>query len=431
MQKKDIRKLFSSKLIFVTIFFFISIIICTLFYKNIKTFIKPHTLGVIPEICDKNKKFNTQFYSGITDCINIKSILNKYNIDLSPNDVQLKVTGIQRFDRNWFITLNNGFLVLLDSEDLHFKSIINLKSKHMVFATFGGVLSSFFTSKNIGYFYYTAENREKNKDLILEKIVFDENSSIISRFPLVVTNDSYEFSDLGGGIYSDGVSLLLGVGKGVSQFTGDMADRVQNAETPFGKYIKIDLSQFNRINRPMQKLKYTIFTTGHKNPQGLKLIYGGLFSIEHGPAGGDELNLLNQGKNYGWNKFSYGFNDIENKLFDGHRFNYENPLFYFTPSIGASDLAECPFISGKSSVYYSPCMIISSLREQSLFFLKFDNSHHRTRIQPSSLHPISVEKIYVGERIRKIFTEENRVTILSDAMNIYSTKFIPKFTEPF
>ncbi|MCU7548208.1 PQQ-dependent sugar dehydrogenase [Chitinophagaceae bacterium LB-8] len=82
--------------------------------------------------------------------------------------------------------------------------------------------------------------------------------------------------------------------------------------------------------------KASIWTYGHRNPQGM--VYDAandrIWEIEHGPKGGDELNLIQKGKNYGWPKTSYGINYdgtilTEYKEMEG----VENPVRYWVPSI--------------------------------------------------------------------------------------------------
>lgn len=81
----------------------------------------------------------------------------------------------------------------------------------------------------------------------------------------------------------------------------------------------------------------SIWSYGHRNPQGL--VYDAatnrLWSVEHGPKGGDELNLIEKGKNYGWPKASYGINYDGTVLTpDKELEGVENPKHYWVPSIG-------------------------------------------------------------------------------------------------
>ncbi len=91
-----------------------------------------------------------------------------------------------------------------------------------------------------------------------------------------------------------------------------------------------------------QNAKGSIWTYGHRNPQGM--VYDAannrIWAVEHGPKGGDELNLIEKGKNYGWPKTSYGINYdgtvlTEFKEMEG----VENPVRYWVPSIGPCGMA--------------------------------------------------------------------------------------------
>lgn len=85
-----------------------------------------------------------------------------------------------------------------------------------------------------------------------------------------------------------------------------------------------------------------VWSLGHRNPQGLvfdsasKSLYG----LEHGPRGGDELNLILQNKNYGWPIITYGkeYWGLNTKIGEGtHKDGLEQPVHQFTPSIAPSD----------------------------------------------------------------------------------------------
>ena len=88
--------------------------------------------------------------------------------------------------------------------------------------------------------------------------------------------------------------------------------------------------------------KKAIYSYGHRNPQGLifNSITGEIWDNEHGPQGGDEINVIEPGKNYGWPKISYGIN------YDGTKFTdytalpgMEQPMHYWVPSIAPSGMA--------------------------------------------------------------------------------------------
>jgi glucose/arabinose dehydrogenase len=85
-----------------------------------------------------------------------------------------------------------------------------------------------------------------------------------------------------------------------------------------------------------------IFSTGHRNPQGLAVhpVSGAVYETEHGPLGGDELNLIVSGRNYGWPTITYGKNyDGSIITKDTELIGLEQPLKYWVPSIAPSGLA--------------------------------------------------------------------------------------------
>ncbi|MGE4063593.1 MAG: PQQ-dependent sugar dehydrogenase [Rhodospirillaceae bacterium] len=84
-----------------------------------------------------------------------------------------------------------------------------------------------------------------------------------------------------------------------------------------------------------------IWSYGHRNPQGLVMNYetGELFETEHGPQGGDELNLIEAGKNYGWPVIGYGVQYGGKPIHEAReKPGMEQPLQYWVPAIGASGL---------------------------------------------------------------------------------------------
>jgi glucose/arabinose dehydrogenase len=84
-----------------------------------------------------------------------------------------------------------------------------------------------------------------------------------------------------------------------------------------------------------------IYSYGHRNPQGLAIDQqsGAVFTTEHGPQGGDELNLIQAGKNYGWPVIGYGVNYGGQPIHVAReRQGMEQPLQHWTPSIAASGL---------------------------------------------------------------------------------------------
>jgi glucose/arabinose dehydrogenase len=94
------------------------------------------------------------------------------------------------------------------------------------------------------------------------------------------------------------------------------------------------------VNKP--GVRPEIWTKGHRNPQGLAIHpeTGDIWSTEHGPQGGDELNLIQAGRNYGWPVIGYGVNYTTGLAIHSgtHKEGMEQPVNIWVPSIGISGL---------------------------------------------------------------------------------------------
>jgi len=85
--------------------------------------------------------------------------------------------------------------------------------------------------------------------------------------------------------------------------------------------------------------KKAIYSYGHRNPQGMfkHPVSGKIWTNEHGPRGGDEINIIEKGKNYGWPKITYGINYSGTTITKNKSLpNMEQPLYYWIPSIAPS-----------------------------------------------------------------------------------------------
>jgi glucose/arabinose dehydrogenase len=197
----------------------------------------------------------------------------------------------------------------------------------------------------------------------------------------------------------------------------------QNLNSLYGKIITIDLDT----------KKIDILSIGHRNPQGLFYDVKNdiLFSTEHGPQGGDEINVnvspkLNKIKNFGWAISSYGehygFDDgwsekikKETDLIDdlykvaplnkSHKdFGFEEPIKYFTPSIGITEILKVK--NNKSDIHK---LLVSSLgwnKEadiMTLHIIDFDNNFFEK----------NHEKIFVDDRIRDFIDLKNGSIIMT------------------
>ncbi|MCB0449655.1 MAG: PQQ-dependent sugar dehydrogenase [Confluentibacter sp.] len=119
--------------------------------------------------------------------------------------------------------------------------------------------------------------------------------------------------------------------------------------------------------------KKAIYCYGNRNPQGLIINpdTGDIWEHEHGPKGGDEINIIQKGKNYGWQVISYGIN------YDGTSFTditekegMEQPVFYWVPSIAPSGFA---FVTSNKYPDWKGNMLVGALKFEYLERLVLNN----------------------------------------------------------
>lgn len=118
-----------------------------------------------------------------------------------------------------------------------------------------------------------------------------------------------------------------------------------------------------------------IWSYGHRNPQAAAInpATGALWEIEHGPRGGDEINLPEPGKNYGWPLVSYGVNYDGTPVGTGKREapGMENPIYQWTPVIAPSGMA---FYTGDSFPQWKGNLFVGGLRAGALVRLELDGA---------------------------------------------------------
>ncbi len=121
--------------------------------------------------------------------------------------------------------------------------------------------------------------------------------------------------------------------------------------------------------------KPEIFSYGHRNPQGMALhpTTGQLWIHEHGPQGGDELNIIHKGRNYGWPIITYGVNYVSGTTIgEGvSKPGMEQPDYYWIPSIAPSGMA---FYTGDKFHQWRDSLFIGSLKFRLLTRLVLDGS---------------------------------------------------------
>jgi aldose sugar dehydrogenase len=152
-------------------------------------------------------------------------------------------------------------------------------------------------------------------------------------------------------------------------------DEAQNLGNHIGKVIRIRPDGSVPPDNPFvgrQGAKPEIWSYGHRNSQGLARhpASGQIWEHEHGPRGGDEVNLIEKGKNYGWPVIGYGIDYSGAKIHDStQKEGMEQPVWHWVPSIAPSGMA---FYSGDLFPAWRGNLFVGALAGQALVRLELD-----------------------------------------------------------
>jgi len=168
-------------------------------------------------------------------------------------------------------------------------------------------------------------------------------------------------------------------GKGMVYLTlGDRGDkpRAQMLDDHAGSVIRLHDDGRVPVDNPFvgrAGAKPEKFTLGNRNMQGAALHpqTGELWTHEHGPQGGDEINVMRAGRNYGWPVITYGVNyGIGTKIGEGSsKAGMEQPLHYWVPSIAPSGMA---FYTGDKFPNWKGNLLVGALRDEMLVRLELN-----------------------------------------------------------
>jgi glucose/arabinose dehydrogenase len=159
----------------------------------------------------------------------------------------------------------------------------------------------------------------------------------------------------------------------------------QDTGSGFGKVFRIDAEGKALADNPFAKTEGAlpeIWSFGHRNLQAATVDgQGRLWTVEHGPKGGDELNRPEAGKNYGWPKVTYGIDYSGAPIGDGITAleGTEQPVYYWDPVIGPSGMA---FYDGDAIPEWKGAVLIGGLVSEGLVVLhmKDDKVLHEERV---------------------------------------------------
>jgi aldose sugar dehydrogenase len=244
-------------------------------------------------------------------------------------------------DGSMLVTERAGRLRLIKGGSLQPQSIAGVPDVHTggQAGLFDIVLHPNFAQNSIVYLTYAAGTALANGTQVM-RARFDgstlrDSQVIFKATPLKDTDNHY-----GGrmAFLPDG-TFVLTIGEGF-----EYREKAQDLTSDLGKLVRLNEDGSVPHDNPFlgqASVRPEIYTWGHRNPQGLVFDAqrGRLYETEHGPRGGDELNIIVAHRNYGWPVITYGM-DYSGAYVSPYteRPGLEQPVIYWTPSIAPSGL---------------------------------------------------------------------------------------------
>lgn len=201
---------------------------------------------------------------------------------------------------------------------------------------------------------------------------------------------------------------------------GSQRYEAQNTDNHFGTVVRIKRDGSVPSDNPFMSGKAPeIFSYGHRNVQGMTIHpeTGAVWTHEHGPKGGDEVNRLTKAANYGWPTITYGVNYNGTEVSDiSEKDGMEQPFMYWDPSIAPSGMA---FYKGDKFSAWQGDLLVGSL--------KFD---HLRRVELNDKGEVIAEHEMLrdrGERIRDVIVgNDGFIYLVTDEPNGKLLKMAPK-----
>lgn len=262
-------------------------------------------------------------------------------------DIEIQ-TIAEGFDTPWSLAElpnNQGFLVTERPGGLHHVSgegeRQSISGVPDVFAKrqgglFDVVLHPNFEANNVIFLAYAAGSEQSNRTTVAKATLMGSELTDLSVI-FEVTPNKKGGGHFGGRMaFLDDGTLLLSVGEGYT-----LREDAQKKESQLGKLLRMTETGDAPPDNPFTDAPF-VYSYGHRNPQGLIVDAPTqtIWMTEHGPKGGDELNQITAGKNYGWPAITYGV-DYSGAIISPFTEapGMEQPVTYWVPSIATSGLA--------------------------------------------------------------------------------------------
>jgi len=318
-------------------------------------------------------------------------------------------------DGRLMVTIKSGYMEIHDANGKLVKKITGLPE--VVVGGQGGLLDVVFdpnfTLNKIMYWSYSEKYQDGSLTTVAKGKLNEgegkvENVSVIFR-ATPATIGSLQFGSRL--VFDKEGNLFVSVGEKAANETRVQA---QQLNSHLGKIIKITTDGKPAKGNPFLKTAGAmpeIFSYGHRNPEGLDInpATGELWESEFGPRGGDEINIIRAGKNYGWPVITYGREYSGKEVGEGiqQKAGMEQPVYYWDPVISPSGIC---FYKGNAIPEWKNNLFISSLSGQ-----------HLDRLVIRNNKIVGEERLLSDkdQRIRDVTYLNNKLYAITDIGDIY------------
>jgi aldose sugar dehydrogenase len=322
-------------------------------------------------------------------------------------------------DGNMLVSEREGRLRLIENGTMRADAISGLPN--ILVERQGGLLGLAvhpdFASNRLVYFAYAEGRANANHTALARGRLSDDASTLESVETLFRVNFDKERGFHFGGrlqFLPDG-TLLLTLGDG-----GLHRDEAQNLGNHLGSVIRLNDDGTVPFDNPFASARGAqpeIYSYGHRNVQGITINpqTGSVWAHEHGARGGDEINILEAGNNYGWPLITYGINYNGTPVSDAtHGEGLEQPIWFWDPSIAPSGLT---VYSGDGFANWQGDAFVGALAGSMLVRLEVEGDRIISREE------LLVER---GERIRDVATgPDGNLYLLTDDLEGAVLRLVP------
>lgn len=365
----------------------------------------------------ETKKANSDYkpaFAGQTRISSVKTTTD-YKVEKIAEKIGAPFAIVAMPDGRLMVTCKKGYMEIHDADGKLVKKIEGFPPIEVVGQ--GGLLDVAFdpayATNHMIYWTYSEKQGSGNcmsvaKGKLNEAAGKVENTAIIFR-ALPALNSSLHFGSRL--LFDKSGHLFVSTGER-SNMDGRM--QAQKLESGLGKIFRITTDGKPAPGNPFINTKGAvpqIYSYGHRNPQGLDIhpATGDLWDAEFGPRGGDEINLVRAGKDYGWPTITYGIEYAGNKVGDAiqQKAGMEQPVYYWDPVVSPSGIC---FYKGNSIPEWNNNLFVACL-----------SGLHVARIIIKNNKVVGEERLLAdkNERFRDITYANGMLYTITDNGNVY------------